>query len=183
MIGLVLRARDKSYVAVYSVYEPPDPPSDRIDRAEGMVFVKDGFTWSAALLPPLWLAAQRSWIGLGIYLAAATVLAGALWALGVHAEWITLAVLALNVLIGFEASGLERWALELAGWNEAGTVSGRNRAECERRFFDIWLAGVPALAGAGSGGADGAKGMDEDCGRRPGARLPLLGRLWRGAHA
>ena len=181
MIGLVLRARDRSYVAVYSVYEPPNPPADRIDRAEGMVFVKDGFTWSAALLPPLWLAAQRGWIGLGIYLAAATVLAGALWALGVHAEWITLAVLALNVLIGFEASGLQRWALELAGWNEAGTVSGRSRAECERRFFDILLAGVPAVAG--SGGPDGSSGISVDRGRDESARLPLLGRLWRGAHA
>ena len=41
----------------FTVHEPPNPPADRIDRAESLVFIKDGFSWIAALFAPLWLLA------------------------------------------------------------------------------------------------------------------------------
>ena len=34
----------------FTVHEPPNPPADRVDRAESLVFIKDGFSWAAALL-------------------------------------------------------------------------------------------------------------------------------------
>ena len=45
----------------FTVHEPPDPPADRIDRAERLAFVRDGFSWSAALFTPVWLLAHRLW--------------------------------------------------------------------------------------------------------------------------
>ena len=48
-------------------------------------------------------------------------------------------MLGLNLLIGFEADTLRRWALDRSGWRMLGSVSGRTVAECERRFFDGWL--------------------------------------------
>ena len=45
----------------YTIHERPDPPADRVDRAESLVFVKDGFSWVAALFAPLWLLVHRLW--------------------------------------------------------------------------------------------------------------------------
>jgi hypothetical protein len=62
-----------------------------------------------------------------------------------------LAVLALNLLIGFEADTLRRWTLARRGWRTLGAVSGKTAAECERRFFDAWLPSQPIIApGAGA---------------------------------
>ena len=36
----------------FTVHEPPNPPADRIERADKLVFVKDGFSWMAALFAP-----------------------------------------------------------------------------------------------------------------------------------
>lgn len=148
MITLLMKAREQSYVAVYSVYEPPSPPADRIDRAEAMMFIREGFSWGAALLTPFWMAANRMWAALVIYLAVLAALVAGLNAAGVDLGWISLVVAALQVVMGFEGAALERMVLEYEGWKDAGTVSGRNETECERRFFDLWLTGDPA----GSGG-------------------------------
>ena len=45
----------------YTIHERPDPAADRVDRAEGLVFIKDGFSWAAALFAPLWLIVHRLW--------------------------------------------------------------------------------------------------------------------------
>ena len=45
----------------FTVHEPPNPPPDRVDRAESLVFIKDGFGWVAALFAPIWLLVHRLW--------------------------------------------------------------------------------------------------------------------------
>ena len=45
----------------FTVHEPPNPPADRIERADKLVFVKDGFSWMAALFAPLWMLVHRLW--------------------------------------------------------------------------------------------------------------------------
>ena len=133
----------------YTIHERPDPSADRVDRAEALVFVKDGFSWAAALFAPLWLVAHRLWWPLLGY----AVISGALQlvqlVLTFDLRWLGLAAFALHVLIGFEADTLRRWSLERRDWRTVGTVSGRTAAECERRFFDAWLPTQPILA-AGS---------------------------------
>ena len=55
---------------VFTVHEPPNPPADRIERAEQLEFVRDGFTLLAGLIPPLWMVLNRLWIALLVYLLA-----------------------------------------------------------------------------------------------------------------
>ena len=132
----------------YTVHEPPDAPGDLLDRAEALVFVKDGFSWVAAAFGPFWMAANRLWLGLVGYLAVYGLLLGIFWALGIGQRPLSYALLALGAIVGFEADTLKRWTLERSGWRMIGSVNGRNSEECERRFFEAWLPGQPYVAAA-----------------------------------
>jgi Protein of unknown function (DUF2628) len=130
----------------FTVHEPPAPPADRIDRAEQLVFIKDGFAWMAALFGPLWMLTHRLWWALLGYLLLTGSLQVAQKAVGLDENIGGLVMLAVNLLVGFEADTLRRWALDRRGWHMLGTVSGRNADECERRFFDGWLPSQPLIA-------------------------------------
>lgn len=151
MIGPLSRWWSNRHVEVYTVHEQPEPAADRIDRAEALVFVRDGFSWAALIFGPLWLIAQRAWLPLGLYFATSFI-AGALSQLvGAPPSWTMLVGLAVNAVLGFEASSIKRWSLDRAGWTDHGTVSGRGLAECERRFLETWLPQQPVLARGGQG--------------------------------
>lgn len=133
----------------YTIHEEPAPRADRIDRGERLVFVKDGFSILAAYFGPLWLLVHRLWLPLLAYLLAVGLIVLAVAGLGLKPGWITLLVLGLHLVIGFEADSLKRYGLDRRHWTEIGTVTGRNTAECERRFFEYWLPGEPLIATAG----------------------------------
>lgn len=128
---------------VYTVHETANPPADRLDRAEGLRFVRDGFTWSAALLGALWLIWRGFWLALIGYLLVVTVVSFGGKALGLSDQSVMLALIGVNLLLGFEADTIERWTLGRRGWQMVGSVSGRDIGECERRFFDAWLPDQP----------------------------------------
>jgi hypothetical protein len=130
----------------YTIHERPNPAADRIDRAEALVFVKDGFSWPAMLFAPLWLLLHRLWWPLLGYVVVNGCLHLVQQLALLDPRWLGLAAFAINVLIGFEADTLRRWALERRGWRTVGTVTGRTAAECERRFFGAWLPTQPILA-------------------------------------
>ena len=154
----------------FTVNEPSNPPADRIDRAASLVFVKDGFSWLAALFTPFWLLANRLWWPFLAYVVLSGFLELVRWAVALDAGWITMAVISVHLLIGLEADALRRWGLERGGWRTLGSVSGRNAAECERRFFDAWLPDQPVIApAAGVGGSGRAAAV-------PG-RTPVIGSL------
>lgn len=129
---------------MYTVYEPAENVGSPLERAERLVFIADGFSWRAALFGPLYLAMKREWVGLAIYIAAAVTLVNVMRLGGAESQWITWALLLLNVVTGFEASAARRASLARAGWHEAGTVSGDTAEEAERRFFTAWLPTVAA---------------------------------------
>jgi Protein of unknown function (DUF2628) len=144
MIWMLFRARDNLDVDVFTVHEPAQPPLDRIERAASLVFVRDGFSWCAALFSPFWLAVKGQWAALVAYFAVAIGASAVLWYFNVLESWFPLLIIGLNIYLGFEASTLERMWLNFRGWKHVGTVAGRNLPECERRFFDTWLAAHPA---------------------------------------
>jgi hypothetical protein len=154
MMWLLVRAKDNSDVDVYTVHEPPQPPVDRIDRAASMVFVRDGFSWGAALFSPVYLAVKGQWLAFVLYFVVAFAAAGALWSVGLLENWFGLTIIGLNIYLGFEASTLERMWLTYRGWREVGTVAGRNLPECERRFFEDWLASSPVQPAPAALGAE-----------------------------
>lgn len=135
-------------MVTYTVHETPDPPADRIDRADALEFVKDGFSWVTALFPPIGFIAERLWLALALYVAVLAALGAAANAMGLPQVWTSLVVTALNVYLGFELSTIKRWMLDQSGWTTLGAVTGRDLEECERRFLENWLPSQPAVATA-----------------------------------
>jgi Protein of unknown function (DUF2628) len=129
----------------YTVHEGPSHPTDRVDRAEALAFVKDGFSLQAFLLGPIWLMAHRLWLGLAAYAAVAVIILAANEWLGLPAISTVIVFLGLHAVIGFEADTIERTSLEQQGWTSLGSVSGTSALDCERRFFETWLHDQPVL--------------------------------------
>jgi hypothetical protein len=125
-------------VVIYTVHEPPNVAGNRLDSAEQLVFVRDGFSWVAALVPPLWLLFKRMWLEFAIFAGASGLIVWALTAAGASDTANALLIIA-QIIFGFEAGALYGAALERRGWRLVGTVAGRNREDCERRFLEVWL--------------------------------------------
>ena len=148
IVPIIIPSKGSKRVVAYTVHEPPEPPADRLDRAEQLVFVKDGFDFAAAIAAPAWLLANRLWLAFAGYVAAMVILIGVL--IVAPAEWIALAILVVHVIVGFEADQLRRMKLESTGYTLLGSVIGRNEGECERRFIEKWLPGQPILTRSGT---------------------------------
>lgn len=144
MLTYLLMGRER--LISYSVHELPNPPGDRVERAEQLVFVRDGFQFSAFLLAPLWLALHGVWLGLLAYLLAAGAVLSLASAFGVPAFATALVLLALHLILGSEADEIYRAHLAARGWNNIGHVTGTGALDCERRFFDNWLPTMPPPA-------------------------------------
>ena len=135
---------------VYTVHEQPGAAAsriDRIDRAEHLQFLSDGFNWQAALFGPFELLIHKLYAGLAAYLLAIGAILALLSAIGAQPGVIALAAIAVHVIVGFEFGELKRKECDRNGWNDLGLVSGRSRIDCERRFFDRWLPRQPLIAG------------------------------------
>jgi len=126
-------------VSAFTVHEPPHSGGSRLEQAERLLFVADGFSWRAALFSPFYLIMRGEWLALLIYAAAAAVLSGILALAGAREDWYVWTVILLNVVMGFEASEIKRWSLGRSGWREVAAVLGRGQEEAERLFFDAWL--------------------------------------------
>jgi hypothetical protein len=144
MMYLLFRAKENADADVYTVHEPPNPPLNRVDRAASFVFVRDGFSWAAALLSPVYLAVKGQWLAFTAYIVLIIAAALGLHALGLERTWFAFVVIGLNIYLGFEASTLERMWLTFRGWTELGTVMGKNLPECERRFIENWVSTSPS---------------------------------------
>ncbi len=151
----------------FTVHEPPNAPPDRVDRAESLVFIKDGFSWGAALFGPLWLLVHRLWWPLLAYVVAYAAIDALRLSAIVDPRWIGLGLLALNLLLAFEGDTLRRWVLERRGWRQLGLANGRTRSECERRFYEAWIPTQPIIQ------APAPRSRDEPGGKD----WPILGSL------
>ena len=95
-------------MTLYSVYEPPSEAEDIETRADSLVFIKEGFSWGALLVPGLWLIYRRMWLELVVFLGLFLVLA---YVFGPSDPgktvfgWLSLA---LVVLFAFEGFRLKR---------------------------------------------------------------------------
>ena len=56
-------------MSVYTVHEPPLRAADALPDAERFAFVRDGFSFWAFLLAPLWMLWHRMWLVLAVYVA------------------------------------------------------------------------------------------------------------------
>lgn len=143
MFAFLLRGRERAQSC--TVHERPNPPSDRVDRAEALEFVKDGFAFAAFAVPLVWLAMHRIWMGALAYVAVVAAVLAVSGQLGFPPIVPGLALLALHLMFGNEADEILRSHLTAQGWTMVGQVTGTGPLDCERRFFDSWLPSVPMV--------------------------------------
>lgn len=125
-------------MSVYTVHEPPQRFIAAPD-AERFAFVRDGFSFWAFLLAPLWMLRHRMWLVLICYililgwLETAVRMFGGSVAIGAFISFL------ISLLVGLEAGTLRRFTLNRRGWKNIGVVSGDDLEDAERRFFDAWV--------------------------------------------
>ena len=132
-------------MTLYTVHAPTKPDGVAVDPAE-LVFVKDGFSWPALLIPPVWLIYRRLWLTLLIWLVAVIVLGTLAGFAGTDASTVVMILFAF--WFALEANGFRRWTLERRRHALVGVVEGRTLEEAERRYFaemaSANIAPVPA---------------------------------------
>jgi len=130
---------------VYTVLEPLAHGGSVSERADRVVFLRDGFSWSAFLFTPLWLVYQRLWLGVLTYSVAMVALQIGLRMAGIGTGGQLLIGALVALLFGLEGANLRRWSMTRRGrWRELGTVVAADLDEAEQRFFDAWVAGEVA---------------------------------------
>ena len=115
-------------MAIYVVMEP----QGRTGAADATILVRDGFSWLAFLVAPLWLAWHRLWIEAGL----AFVVMGLLSLLGqrLGLDWAgSVLMLLVSLYIGLEGQGLRIAALRRRGWHEWGVVQAGNSDDADIR--------------------------------------------------
>jgi hypothetical protein len=128
---------------IYTVHEPGRPAQSLDERADGVVFIKEGFTGWGFLFGPLWLLFNGLWLELVLALLLSAGAAALLIELGLGQDQASgLANFLLMLIVGFEGNSLRRWRLERKGYVFLASVAGKSFEECERRFFDAWLPAV-----------------------------------------
>ena len=125
----------------YTIHIPADGAPRTVRGADSMRFVKDGFTWTAFVVPALWMFVHRMWLPLLGYLVIAVSLDAVVAVFDAREEYALAVALLLNSLIGLEAGQMRRWSLRRRGWQMVGVVTGPDRMECERKAFELWLSG------------------------------------------
>ena len=116
---------------LYSVHQPPD------GGPEDLVLVRDGFSFWAFLFTVLWALWNRLWWEAAGLFVIWVVLSLIMNWLGADDFTQLMISLGFQVLVGFEARDLQRWALKRRGWEELGVVSGNSEEAAERRFLDL----------------------------------------------
>src|SRR3569833_1626318 len=117
---------------VYTVHAPLSAGAD-LRATDRFVFVRDGFHFWAAVLGVIWLAWHRLWLALIGWIVGVAVVDVILLGAGIGRGTVFLADVLLAILLGFEASSLERWSLSHGKWRQLDIVVGDDHKATKRR--------------------------------------------------
>jgi Protein of unknown function (DUF2628) len=120
---------------VYTVHAPTAHAAD-FRVTDRFVFVRDGFHFWAMVLGPLWLIAKRLWLALLGWLVLFVAVEVAVVQLGGGAAAVMAVAIIMAILMGLEASTLERWTYSRRNWRQLDVVVADDEETAERRFFD-----------------------------------------------
>jgi uncharacterized protein DUF2628 len=126
-------------MAIYTVHEPPPKRDETASDPERFVFVRDGFSFWAFLLAPLWMLRHRLLLVFMGYLVVTIALQVGLRLIGVSGSVLFAVSTLVALLIGFEAATLRRFTLSRRRWRNVGIVVADDLESAERRFFDAWF--------------------------------------------
>ncbi len=116
-------------MALYVVMEPPGEAG----QAERARLIRDGFSWLAFFLPPLWLLWHRLWIEALLAFVALGLLSalGGMAGFGLAGWSLTLLV---SLYVGLEGQAMRVNALRRRGWRDWGVVSADRFEDAEARY-------------------------------------------------
>ncbi|HWK63905.1 MAG TPA: DUF2628 domain-containing protein [Rhizobiaceae bacterium] len=117
-------------MAVYVIMEPRQQARGTVDA----VFIRDGFTFFAFLLPFVWLLWHRLWIEAALALGA-VLLIGALGEAGGYGAYASVLSLLVSIYVGLECAVLRVNALRRRGWHDVAVVEADSAADAEIRYY------------------------------------------------
>ncbi|MSP83939.1 MAG: DUF2628 domain-containing protein [Alphaproteobacteria bacterium] len=107
-------------MASYCIYRRPDGTDE--------IVIRDGFSWPAAVLGPVWALWHGLWIAALALIALQALIALLPWPVVAAA-----AAVAQAALVGWHALDLRVWRLERDGYRLAAIVLATSGEEAERR--------------------------------------------------
>jgi hypothetical protein len=122
-------------VRIYTVHHRQEASGSLIGLAEDAVLVKEGFSWPAFFVAPVWLIYKRMWVVLAFYIAVIVGLSLLAQGFAVTENAVFLGNLAVHLILGLEGNDLYRWTLERRRYREHAVVVGRNLVTAEQRYF------------------------------------------------
>ena len=135
-------------MAIWTVHTPPlvaaGAPGGAAAAHERLVFVREGFVWSALILPFVWILWHRLWLVLLGWMVGILVVELIGRVAGTPAG--TAASVVYAVWFALSAADLRRWTLERRGWQLAGLVEASGHDEAEQRFFHKLARAEAAVA-------------------------------------
>ncbi len=138
-------------MAFYSVHLRGDGPQSVAEAA----FVRQAFSWKAFFFGPLWLLRHRLWAGLALWAAGYSILIAASLTVVSAGAGLFIA-LALQMLLGLEASRLLEAKLATQGYRLVEIISALARDEAEFAFYRQSEAPNGPLVDIASGARGGA---------------------------
>lgn len=103
---------------IYTVHEN----AERAEPSERMELVREGFSVWAFLFNIVWLLCNKLWVWFFLYLVAIVALMEVEERLGLGLVTMAAIQIALQLLLGFSAHDIQRWALGRKGYRMTGIV-------------------------------------------------------------
>lgn len=130
---------------IYSIFEPAAGAAT-LDDPRSVIFLKEGFSWPAMIVPLLWMLYHRMWLAAAGYvgLSGGVAMLGQLF--GANETSAAIIGFGFGLIVAFEANGLRRWYLQRSGYRQVASVAEKNLPLAEARYF----AGRPVMPQAQS---------------------------------
>ncbi len=123
---------------IYTVHHRSEATGSLTGLSEDAVFVKEGFSWPAFLIPVIWLIYKRMWWVLAAVVAVQALVGGLSVWIGLPETVSVIGSLVISFILGFEGNELYRWTLARKRYQLAAVVAGAGREEAEFRFFSTF---------------------------------------------
>ena len=125
---------------IFLVFEPKDglKSAPTLADAERVVFLREKFSWPALFFGPFWLAWQRLWLALVLWVVVFFALAVLMVSLGFPGSMIFAAFVVPSLIVAFEATAIRRRKFLRKGMRDAGVIIAQDLEIAERRFFADW---------------------------------------------
>ncbi len=119
---------------IYSIFEPVNGAA-ALDDPRSVIFLKEGFSWPAMIVPLLWMLYHRMWlVAVGyVVLSGGVAMLGQLF--GSNETSAAIIGFGFGLIVAFEANGLRRWYLQRSGYRQVATVAEKNLPLAEARYF------------------------------------------------